>query len=384
MQLTFKNLQQEKFTLEADPSQKVADVKLAIEAAKGYPVAQQKLIHSGKILADEATIAELKITEKDFVVVMVAKPKAAPAPAPPAASAPAPVAAPAPAPVAAPAPAAAPAVAAAPAPAAPAAAATPSAPDSALATGSVYESAVSNLVEMGFPREQVVVAMRAAFNNPDRAAEYLMTGIPDNIAREFAAPPAASSTAATPAAAAPASAPASATSATVPAAGQPINLFEAAAQAAAQNRAASAGGARTGAGAAAASAEFAALQNSPQFQELRQLVQTQPQLLQPLLQELGRTNPALLQLISQNQDQFLQMLNLEGAGGDDADMIGDDGASPDAHYVTVTPEEESAINRLAALGFDRNLALEAFLACDKNEELAANYLFDMGQGDDWQ
>ncbi len=44
-----------------------------------------------------------------------------------------------------------------------------------LATGAVYESAVSNLVEMGFERAQVVRAMRAAFNNPDRAAEYLMT-----------------------------------------------------------------------------------------------------------------------------------------------------------------------------------------------------------------
>lgn len=45
--------------------------------------------------------------------------------------------------------------------------------ESALVTGQMYEEAVKQMIDMGFPREQVQRAMRASFNNPDRAVEYL-------------------------------------------------------------------------------------------------------------------------------------------------------------------------------------------------------------------
>jgi hypothetical protein len=49
-----------------------------------------------------------------------------------------------------------------------------------LVTGTHFETAIQNMMEMGFPREQCMNAMRASFNNPDRAVEYLMT-VCDNI-----------------------------------------------------------------------------------------------------------------------------------------------------------------------------------------------------------
>ena len=151
-----------------------------------------------------------------------------------------------------------------------------------------------------------------------------------------------------------------------------MNLFEAAAQAA-QNRG-GAGGARsggTGGGAAAGalnanSLDF--LRNNPQFQQLRQVVQQQPQMLEPILQQVGAGNPQLASMIANNPEQFLQLL------AEDADE--DAPLPPGAQAISVTEEGREAIERLCRLGFERDLVIQAYFACDKNEELAANFLFD--------
>ncbi|GAA5936430.1 Rad23p [Sporobolomyces koalae] len=397
VRITFKTLQQKQFYIEAELTETVADLKKKIEAEQGFAVSTQKIIHSGLILKDEKTVADCQFKEKDFCVVMVTKPKAAPAPAPTPAAAPAPPATPAQptqAPVAPNAPGPAPAAQApstveaeTPAPANTFAAST-TANDSndsssSFLAGSALETSINEMVSMGFPREQVMRALRASFNNPHRAVEYLMTGIPETAPEP--APPSAANPPGTPSPASGNAAPLAATPA--PAGNAPRNLFEAAA--AANSRPAGGAAAATGtesAAAAAPSSELAALRSTPIFAQLRTLVQQNPALLQPFLQQLGASNPELLTLIERNQSEFVQFLQEGAEGASDEDMeamfggegeeggpmIGEDGSQ----YVQVTEQEKESIERLVAMGFDRQMAITAFLACDRNEELAANYLLE--------
>ncbi|XP_045419739.1 UV excision repair protein RAD23 homolog B [Lemur catta] len=410
MQVTLKTLQQQTFKIDIDPEETVKALKEKIESEKGkdaFPVAGQKLIYAGKILNDDTALKEYKIDEKNFVVVMVTKPKAVsttPAPATtqqsnPATTTPvtsstatavaqAPTPAPALAPTSTPA-SVTPASTTASAEPAPASATkqekptekpaetpvatSPTSTDStsgdssrsnlfedatsALVTGQSYENMVTEIMSMGYEREQVIAALRASFNNPDRAVEYLLMGIPgDRESQAVVDPPQAASTGAPQSSAvAAAAATTTATTTTTSSGGHPL--------------------------------EF--LRNQPQFQQMRQIIQQNPSLLPALLQQIGRENPQLLQQISQHQEHFIQMLNepVQEAGGQGGGGGGGSGGIAEAgsghmNYIQVTPQEKEAIERLKALGFPEGLVIQAYFACEKNENLAANFLLQQNFDED--
>lgn len=128
-------------------------------------------------------------------------------------------------------------------------------------------------------------------------------------------------------------------------------MFEAAAQAGTGQGAGR--GARGGAGAAGgeALANLDFLRNNPHFQQLRQLVQQQPHMLEPILQQVGAGNPQLAQLIGQNQEQFLQLLSEDL---DDESML-----PPGTQAITVTEEERDAIERVRIV--ISRLSVDSFL-----------------------
>merc|ERR1712216_456153 len=71
-----------------------------------------------------------------------------------------------------------------------------------------------------------------------------------------------------------------------------------------------------------------------------------------------------------------------GAGGGMGGGMGGGQGQPPPGTIQVSPEEMEAINRLVSLGFTKNRAAEAYFACDKNEEMAANFLFEAGAEDE--
>ena len=119
------------------------------------------------------------------------------------------------------------------------------------------------------------------------------------------------------------------------------------------------------------------LRQSPQFDQLCQLVRSQPEMLQQILSQIDSTNPELMQIIRSNQAAFLQMLNESVEGGEQA-VGAEDGGVPahEAGHLTiaVTEADRNALQRLQSMGFPEQLVIEAYFSCDKNEDLAVNYI----------
>ncbi|KAF4528625.1 hypothetical protein B566_EDAN009229 [Ephemera danica] len=350
MLVTLKNLQQETFQVEIDPASTVKQLKDKIESEKGktYPAAYQKLIYAGKILTDESSLGSLDIDEKKFIVCLVTKPKAAPisvTPTDPTQSATTQDAESNPSSET-------PSLAST-TPAASAICITPAATAAAAATSNPAGNAESTLLMGDEYRTMVEQALRASFNNPDRAVEYLLNGIPATI---FDDPP--------------------------PAGGDAPPI------AAVNPEAFSEAGANPAEG---VEDPLAFLRTQPQFQQMRQVIQQNPQLLNPVLQQIGQTNPALLELISEHREEFVRMLN-EPAGSSGgvtgsaateaaASALAGAGAGAPAGEgllphgtIQVTPQDKEAIERLKDLGFPEHLVIQAYFACEKNENLAANFL----------
>jgi len=383
MLLTLKNLQQQTFTMEIDPEITVLDLKKRIEKEKGTEVCSvesQKLIYAGKIMADSDTIDKYNIDEKKFVVIMTTKNKQVPIK-----------------------------------PSVEKSAVknlkksneernaesvtsikkqkvveekqasseketeakvtddtkteskegsqmdtstggesttTSGGTTSSMVVGEEYNAMVQNIVDMGYDKSQVIAALKASFNNPERAIEYLLNGIPTSLEQNESSTPVAFS-------------PSTGESESIPSTTEQA-ILPPTSETQPEN-------------------PLSFLRNQEMFQQMRMLIQRNPDMLNRVLQQIGQSNPELLQTISQNQESFIRMIN-EVEGGEQSRSESDIQASLNESSglpgtLEISQQDKEAIDRLKALGFPEHLVVQAYFACDKNENLAANFLLSQNFDD---
>merc|ERR1719336_1163570 len=203
---------------------------------------------------------------------------------------------------------------------------------------------------MGFPESEARAALAAAFNNPDRAVEYLLNGIPESARQRAATQPQVPPTGAMPPSGATGAAPPS----SVPSGANAVSNI------------------------------------------LQTLLQN-PNLLNMVLQEINSFRPQEYQAImagfndSSNPQQALQrfgalmndtevlqrmvtvLLNAIAAGGAPGGAPG----GPGVQRIEVTQQDMEAVQRLAALtNLNQDDALRLYLRAGRNAEVAASIMFE--------
>ena len=408
--ITFKDFKKDKTTLELDLSSSVLDAKTQLAQSKSCEPAQIKLIFSGKVLQDSKTLSECGLKDGSQVIMMVSKKKSVSTKVtePPGTAATVGTTAEAATTATTTTTTGSTETASTTEPAAQASAedtatttttstsTEPATGSSGFVVGTQRNLMIERIMEMGYERAEVERALRAAFNNPDRAVEYLLMGIPENLqVPEHQSSQTEGNTE---------------TSASGEPADQEVagadneddedNLFAQAAR--------SAGNSAGGEGVTGASAEHGEHPGSigltlEDLMALRQVVSGNPEALAPLLESLSTRYPHLREQIVSNPELFISMLldavgnnfqdlgnlgvPLEGESVEeiaDADVgadahdtaggAGEEGAAPVSHGVNLTEQDRQAIDRLCELGFERSLVIQVYFACEKNEEIAANML----------
>ena len=298
MHLLLKNLKQQEYQIEIESDQKtVKDLKLEIEKVHNFDSSCIKLLHSGVVLEDAKTLEEYKIKEGNVIIMMLLKPKkveAKPEPnqkeelqqqEPP--------------------------------------------KNEENKPQPQYTEQINALVDMGYEKEKVERAIKAANGSIDLAVEYLNEE-------------------------------------QIPNQNEP----------------------NTG----NANSNIPSSSNSNLPEELKKnasiikcLCMNNPEKLPSILTNLKEHSPQLFELIKQHEEDFKNLLVSPLSEEDirNFQSIQQELRRPPGPTIRLTKEESDAVKRLQELGgFSQADAVQAYFACDKNEEMAANFLFEQKMRDD--
>lgn len=135
---------------------------------------------------------------------------------------------------------------------------------------------------------------------------------------------------------------------------------------------------------------------NPLFTQFRQQIIQNPNSLPQLLQYVGQNYPNIFQLITAHPQLLMHLIQygqipVQGAEGGQTGQVGAPGAQaipPGGNApvlppqpnpqptIELTEQDRANVVTIMEMGFNEQLAIEAYLVCNKNVELAINYLFD--------
>jgi UV excision repair protein RAD23 len=322
MKLTVKSLKQIPYDVEVSSEQStVLELKQAIEAAHNFDHASLKLVFNGVVLDNAKTLAELNIKEGSVIVMMTSKAKPVNVPKEEAKKE-----------------------------------EKPTTNTTSSTTGTTsnttttntqqaqrdYSAQVKDLMDMGFPKAESEAAIKAAQGDISIAIEFLYNGIPENL---------------------------------------PTNL---------------------GTGSSGEQGTVSsALKSISSIVKI--LCQNDPSQLQNILLTLQQTSPEIIQLIRENEEEFKNLLqqpvteedmqafqqfnSQAGLGGQGQGQGSGTSSSSGSRSGTgqggrgrevlrLSQEDYNAVAILKEYGFSEMDAAQAYFACDKNIEQAANLLWE--------
>ena len=324
MKLIIKNLKQIVYNIEVDSDKiTVLDLKKEIEKAHGFDSSQLKLLFNGVVLDDSKTLEDCKIKEESVIIMMNTKIK--------------------------------------PKNVQPSSNNQPQAqnteekkeekkPEQKKEEKPVekkdnkqevqYTQQLNSLIDMGFEKTQAEAAIKAARGQIDLAIEFLYNGIPEGV--------------------------------------NDLDL-----------------GQMEGEGGVEGEGDDDGDDPLKKIASIAKIMcQHNPAALTTLLQSIQQNDSDLMQLINDNEEEFKNLLEKPvteedyrafqsfqqemGLGGLGAHQQGHGHGSGQGQVtISLTQEEREVINRLKDLGnFSEADVIQAYFACDKNEELTANYLFE--------
>ncbi|CAN7034909.1 unnamed protein product [Brassica oleracea var. botrytis] len=346
MKIFVKTLKGDRFEIQVNLEDSVADVKKNIETVMGVTAEEQMLIHKGKVLKDETTLEANNVSEKSIIGVIKRKPAST---------------------------------------ATSTSTETPteraSAGASYVASERVSESSIQKILGMvggGWDRYMVTSALYLAYDDVDKALEYLYFELPGQSEDPYIAEGTQDQT----------------QEHEAPTEADELRFFD-------------------------------FLNGTPEQEYLRALARSDPSIIKDFVEMLEEQDPPLFVLIQDNKALFLRLLlEVEGGacgnemdqahehqavqtnepnnGGDGDNQVGGEseetkveelqadqtnkpnngvdggnqvvGESEETKVEVANPEDNELIEQLEALGFERGDAEVAYFASNKNVQEAANHL----------